>query len=410
MKKIYEDFLKLLRSSLEKETAVIEEDIDWLEILKLSSIHKITPLIYESACKTQSFQNENIQFVKYFKAESMEIIYSQVKRSHRFLQLYRELNQVNIKALVFKGIVLRELYPVPEERISADEDLLIEKKDLGKIIKILELNNMERVFSDEDEADVYHYFCRQTGLHLEFHTTLFGKKLSTHNKMEEIFSTVFEDFDTIQINNVDVYTFSVDKHLLYIICHAIKHFVSCGTGIRQICDISMYINKYYEIINWDYIWSEINKMGYETILVNLLQIAIDNLGLDENKIVYPKDKNEYYINTDDLIQDIMEGGIYGTSTQARLNSANMSLDALNKKSKSKIKSNIAAIFPKAENIKGRYKYLEKYPVLLPVAWGSRILTYSKERGSLSSLGATAKETIEVGNRRIDLLKEYKLIE
>ena len=106
----------------------------------------------------------------------------------------------------------------------------------------------------------------------------------------------------------------------------------------------------------------------------------------------------------------MEGGIYGTSTQARLNSANMSLDALNKKSKSKIKSNIAAIFPKAENIKGRYKYLEKYPVLLPVAWGSRILTYSKERGSLSSLGATAKETIEVGNRRIDLLKEYKLIE
>jgi len=409
MKKIYEDFFKLLRSSLEKDTVVIEEDIDWLEILRLSSIHKIIPLIYESACKTQSFQDENIQFVKYFKAESMEIIYSQVKRSYRFLQLYRELNQANIKALVFKGIVLRELYPVPEERISADEDLLIEKKDLEKIIKILELNNMERVFSDEDEADVYHYFCRQTGLHLEFHATLFGQKLSTHNKMEEIFSTVFEDFDTIQINNVDVYTFSVDKHLLYIICHAIKHFMSCGTGIRQICDIYMYINKYFENINWDYIWKEIINLGYDTLLVNILQVAIDYLGLDERKIVYFNDKCKYYIETDNLIQDIMEGGIYGTSTQARLNSANMSLNALNKKSKLKIKSNIAAIFPKAENLKGRYKYLEKYPVLLPVAWGSRILTYSKERGSLSNVGATAKETIEVGNRRIDLLKEYKLI-
>lgn len=410
MKKIYKDFFKLLRSSLEKETVVIEEDIDWLEILRLSSIHKIIPLIYESACKTQSFQNENIQFVKYFKAESMEIIYSQVKRSHRFLQLYRELNQENIKALVFKGIVLRELYPVPEERISADEDLLIEKKDLEKTMKILELNNMERVFSDEDEADVYHYFCNKSGLHLEFHTTLFGDKSDINKKMEEVFSTVFQDADKININNVDVHTFSVDKHFLYIICHAIKHFVSCGTGIRQICDISMYINKYYEVINWDYIWKEIINLGYDTLLVNLLQIAIDYLGLDENKVVYAKDKNTYYLNVDDLIEDIMEGGIYGTSTQARLNSANISLDALNKESKSKIKSNIAAIFPKAENLKGRYKYLEKYPVLLPVAWTSRILTYSKERGSLSSLGATAKETIEVGNRRIDLLKEYKLIE
>ncbi|MCC3862701.1 nucleotidyltransferase family protein [Terrisporobacter petrolearius] len=410
MKKIYKDFFKLLRSSLEKETVVIEEDIDWLEILRLSSIHKIIPLTYESACKTQSFQNENIQFVKYFKAESMEIIYSQVKRSYRFLQLYRELNQANIKALVFKGIVLRELYPVPEERISADEDLLIEKKDLEKTIKILELNNMERVFSDEDEADVYHYFCNKSGLHLEFHTTLFGDKSDINKKMEEVFSTVFQDVDKININNVDVHIFSIDKHFLYIICHAIKHFVSCGTGIRQICDISMYINKYYEIINWDYIWFEINKMGYDTLLVNLLQIAIDYLGLDENKVVYAKNKNTYYLNVDDLIEDIMEGGIYGTSTQARLNAANISLDALNKESKSKIKSNIAAIFPKAENLKGRYKYLEKYPVLLPVAWGSRILTYSKERGSLSSLGATAKETIEVGNRRIDLLKEYKLIE
>lgn len=409
MNKIYKDFFQLLKSSLQKETAVIEENIDWSEILRLSSIHKIIPLIYESAYKTQSFQNENIQFVKYFKTASMEIIYSQMQRSDRFLQLYRKLNQADIKALVFKGIVLRELYPVPEERISADEDLLIEKKDLEKVIKILELNNMERVFSHEDEADVYHYFCKKSGLHLEFHTTLFGKKLSTYNKMEEIFSTVFQDFHTININKVDVHTFSIDKHFLYVICHAIKHFMSCGTGIRQICDISMYINKYHKNINWDYIWKETTILDYDTLLVNLLQIAIDYLGLEENKIVYPKDKSEYFINTEDLIEDIMEGGIYGTSTQARLNAANMSLDALNKESKSKLKSNLAAIFPKAENLKGRYKYLEKYSVLLPLAWTSRILTYTKERGSLSSVGATAKETIAVGNKRIDLLKEYKLI-
>ena len=409
MRKIYEDFLQLLKSSLHNQNITMLSSPDWEEIFKLASIHKVEPLIYESAYKTESFKEQDQNFMKHFKTISMHIVYSQIQRSDRFLQLYSKFNQEEIKILVFKGIILRELYPIPDERISGDEDLLIEKKDLKKAIEILESNKMERALSDEEEADVYHYFCKRTGLHIELHTTLFGEKSVTNKKMEQIFTDVFQDADTVNINRVEVHTFSINKHFLYVICHAIKHFVSCGTGIRQICDIAMYINKYHEEINWDYIWVEITKLRYDTLLVNLLQIAIDYLGLEGNKIIYPKNKNDYYISTKAIIEDIMEGGIYGASTQARLNAANMSLDALNQNSKSKVRSNLAAIFPKAENLKGRYKYLEKHPVLLPVAWGSRIFTYGKERGSLSSMGATAKETIAVGNKRIDLLKEYKLI-
>lgn len=409
MNQIYQDFFQLLKSSLQNTKTQIQLSPNYEEILKLASMHKVIPLIYEASYKTESFKQIDQNFCKYFKTTSMQIIYSQIQRSDKFLQLYEKFNQEGLKILVFKGIILRELYPIPDARISGDEDLLIEKRYLKQAIEILESNNMKRVISEEEEADVYHYFCQNTGLHLELHTTLFGVKSITNKKMEEIFSTVFENSDTININNIDIHTFSIDNHFLYIICHAIKHFVSCGTGIRQICDISMYINKYHQNINWDYIWKETTILDYDTLLVNLLQIAIDYLGLEENKIVYQKDKSEYFINTEDLIEDIMEGGIYGASTQARLNAANMSLDALNKESKSKLKSNLAAIFPKAENLKGRYKYLEKYPVLLPLAWASRILTYTKERGSLSSVGATAKETIAVGNRRMDLLKEYKLI-
>lgn len=407
MNKIYEDFLKLLKSSLLKETTELSANYE--EIFKLASIHKVVPLIYESACKTESFKEVDRNLSNYFKTSSIQIIYSQIQRSDRFLQLYKEFNDAGIKLLVFKGIILRELYHIPDERISGDEDLLVEDKNLNKVIEILEANNMERVLSDEEEADVYHYFCKRTGLHLELHTTLFGENSPTNKKMGQIFKNVFQNSDTVKINSVEVHTFSINEHFLYVICHAIKHFVSCGTGIRQVCDIMMYINKYEKDINWDYIWREITSLGYDTLLVNMIQISIDYLGLDENKIVYEKNKNSYYINTESLIEDIMEGGIYGFSTQARLNSANMSLDALNEESKSKLKSNFAAIFPKVENLKGRYKYLERYPVLLPVAWGNRIFTYIKERGSLSSVSATAKETIAVGNKRIDLLKEYKLI-
>ena len=214
------------------------------EIFKLDSIHKVVPLIYESAYKTESFKEVDPNFSNYFKTSSMQIIYSQIQRSDRFLQLYKEFNDAGIKLLVFKGIILRELYPIPDERISGDEDLLVENKDLNKVIEILEANNMERVLSDEEEADVYHYFCKRTGLHLELHTTLFGENSPTNKKMGKIFKNVFQNSDTVKINSVEVHTFSINEHFVYVICHAIKHFVSCGTGIRRVCDIMMYINKY----------------------------------------------------------------------------------------------------------------------------------------------------------------------
>lgn len=409
MNKIHKDFLQLLKSSIQNQKLPTQISPNWQETLKLASIHKVIPLIYESSYKTESFKKTEQNFQKYFKTTSMQIIYSQIQRSDRFLQLYKEFNKAGLKILVFKGIILRELYPIPDERISGDEDLLIKKTDLKKAEEILQGNGLERVLSQEEDEDVYHYFCHKTGLHLELHTTLFGDNSEIYKKMDGIFSTVFDDSDTVTINNVEINTFSLDKHLLYVICHAMKHFVSCGTGIRQVCDITMYINKYDNQINWDYIWKEITSLGYDTLFMNFLQIGIDYLGLEESKIMYNQNKDKYYINTENLIQDIMDGGVYGASTQSRLNAANMSLDAINKESKSKIKSNLAAIFPKSDNLKGRYKYLEKYPILLPVAWGSRIFTYTKERGSLSSVGTTAKETIAVGNRRIDLLKEYKLI-
>ena len=143
MNKIYEDFFKLLKSSLLKETTELSPNYE--EIFKLASIHKVVPLIYESAYKTESFKEVDPNFSNYFKTSSMQIIYSQIQRSDRFLQLYREFNDAGIKLLVFKGIILRELYPIPDERISGDEDLLVENKDLKKVIEILESNNMERV-------------------------------------------------------------------------------------------------------------------------------------------------------------------------------------------------------------------------------------------------------------------------
>ena len=79
----------------------------------------------------------------------------------------------------------------------------------------------------------------------------------------------------------------------------------------------------------------------------------------------------------------------------------MTLDAVEDKKKS---NRLKAVFPNVNYLKDNYTYLQKYPTLLPVAWGQRILSYLKKNKTSSYIN-----TMELGKQRIELLKEYKII-
>ena len=55
-----------------------------------------------------------------------------------------------------------------------------------------------------------------------------------------------------------------------------------------------------------------------------------------------------------------------------------------------------------------YPWLKNYPFLLPAAWAARIGKYVKE--TRKTEGNDVRESIEIGNRRVELLKQYKIIQ
>ena len=65
------------------------------------------------------------------------------------------------------------------------------------------------------------------------------------------------------------------------------------------------------------------------------------------------------------------------------------------------------MFPDKENMAGKNTNLQKKPYLIHAAWGSRILNYMKE--TQGTKNNDAKESIAIGNQRIELLKKYKII-
>ena len=404
MKKTNLEFLSLLKSSLKNEK-YDGEKIDFEDLVyiyKMSEIHHVVPMIYNAAYNEDFFKECDANFQAMFKSSAFRYIFSQIQRTNHFLEVYKKLSEKNIKILVFKGIIFRNMYNNPDDRISSDEDILIKKEDYEKVKEIFLSEGFEFIDKGEECA----YFSKSTGLCIEVSTSLFSHESKAYGHLNKLFEDVFEKSIKINIDKIDILTLSHEQHLIYIVFHNMKHFLTGGFGIRQVADFSKYIETYGEYINW----SDLKDLNYDTFALNLIEISLKYLGFNNDKITYPdnitsfdelKNSQKYYINSESLINDILDAGVFGASTMDRKHTALMTLDAVEDKKKS---NRLKAVFPNVNYLKDNYTYLQKYPILLPVAWGQRILSYLKKNKTSSYIN-----TMELGKQRIELLKEYKII-
>ena len=109
------------------------------------------------------------------------------------------------------------------------------------------------------------------------------------------------------------------------------------------------------------------------------------------------------------VEDLLAAGVYGGATMSRKHSSAITLDAVAARKQGKKSRNalLLSAFPSASKLEGRYPYLKKYPYLLPVAWCSRILTYSGE--ARRSSDNRAADALKIGSERIELLKTYDIL-
>ncbi len=408
MEKTNLEFLSLLKSSLKNEK-YDGEKIDFEDLVyiyKMSEIHHVVPMIYNAAYNEDFFKECDANFQAMFKSSAFRYIFSQIQRTNHFLEVYKKLSEKNIKILVFKGIIFRNMYNNPDDRISSDEDILIKKEDYEKVKEFFLSEGFEFIDKGEECA----YFSKSTGLCIEVSTSLFSHESKAYGHLNKLFEDVFEKSIKINIDKIDILTLSHEQHLIYIVFHNMKHFLTGGFGIRQVADFSKYIETYGEYINWEKFWSDLKDLNYDTFALNLIEISLKYLGFNNDKITYPdnitsfdelKNSQKYYINSESLINDILDAGVFGASTMDRKHTALMTLDAVEDKKKS---NRLKAVFPNVNYLKDNYTYLQKYPILLPVAWGQRILSYLKKNKTSSYIN-----TMELGKQRIELLKEYKEI-
>lgn len=405
-------FLEALKLSLNGERVEWNHEItssQWLQLLKKASDQHLLPLIFDTVYSCHSFQETGKEALSVYKPIVIQSVLTQTIKTDQFLNLYQYLVLHKLHPIVVKGLICRNLYPNPDARVSNDEDILIEPQEFLKCHYLLLKYGMKMTDEDIDIDKSYEvsYYMPNTTLCIEVHKYLFPTDSYVYKEYNAIFKDVYEKTITEDINGIFVRTLSHTDHFIYLICHALKHFVHSGVGIRQVCDIVMFANKNGVNINWNQVVESCRKLNAFDFMIVLIDIGKQYLNFDENISNYPKLFENKNIDSLDMLNDIMSGGVYGALDDTRLHSGTVTKNYLENgsyknRALGRIISLYKTLFPRLDYMKKEYSFLNKYPFLILYAWGNRIYKYLRKSKDY-------KQSLKIAEQRMQLLRKYKII-
>ncbi len=397
-------FLRVLRGSLLPEASWTEplSEAQLGQVFQLARSHKVLPMIYEALRGLPAPS----QILSQARQETIHAVMLQARKTGDFLTLYAFLRQKGLTPMVVKGIVCRDLYPRPDHRVSADEDLLIPAEQFAACQAAMEEFGM---VPGDAGADAYEIPFRMPGspLYIELHRSLFPPESRAYGDWNRLFQDVSPM--ALSVEGRELLTLPPAEHLLYLILHAFKHFLHSGFGIRQVCDICLFANRFGGEICWERLWEQLSQLRALPFTAALFRIGEEYLAFDPEEACYPESWQQIPVDPEPLLQELLEAGIYGGSSLSRRHSSDMTLDAVaSQKEGTRAKGLAASLFPSAASLEGRYPYLREKPWLLPVAWADRIGKYAQETQSTS--GSNAAEALKIAQKRIALLKAYGILD
>ena len=395
--------LAAYRSSRKPAAYVGLNEADWPDLYRLARIHKLGAVVWETLWGLPDFCAGNTALAALWKRETILETAAQTQRTHRLLTVTQALERGGIPYAVVKGAVCRALYAEPDLRPSGDEDILIDAADREQCGELLRAEGLELLEVKEGDP-VTHWGDRQTGLHIELHTALMPGSRAEDKLLNQYFSGQLACTVTAQIQDRAVKTLHPTSHFLFLVCHALKHFIYGGFGIRTVCDVVTYAERYAQEIDKESVYSRLETVRGRIFLDQLFAIGRDFLEFDLAEsgwtLSAPPDAGE-------MLEDILDAGIYGQSSMSRRHSAGLVAGAAEHGSHQS--STLSVVFPSQKHMTGKYPVLKQAPVLLPACWVHRLGKYAVEVLRTRKAGNSPLESVAMGKKRTEMMVKYGVL-
>ena len=263
--------------------------------------------------------------------------------------IFQRLEQEGIWYMPLKGVILKEYYPSIGLRQMSDNDILFDPAFREKVRDIM----VEQGFTVEKfgkgNHDVYH---KLPSANFEMHVSLFASYQtdSLYNYYASVGEHLLKDEDGEYKRR-----FSNEDFYIYMVAHEYKHFSAGGTGMRSLLDTYVFLHRFTDTLNWEYIAEELKKL-------KILDFEQHNRDLANNLFSSKKLTEEetqwldYYIFS----------GTYG-NLENKVENTVKSYGDRNSFS-TKLKYMADRVFPPMRVVEAAFPFFYRHKYLLPVLW------------------------------------------
>lgn len=326
------------------------KDIDWNYIWEKSREQNVAALLAVSVLKLPlEIQPENST---QWRKQIVKIGYLMTKKYNAFNKLIDVFNENNIQPLCLKGIVIKDIYPVPELRTMGDFDILVEADQRNKAEALFkELGySLERdtLYTAADIKDV--------------RGELFVSLEDDFRKEPEYWDCKLKE-NTVVKNGIKILTPSYE--LAYSVIHAAKHITREGCGIRNLFDVVLLLTRRRDELDMRLVEKICMSQGYEQILYYMITAAEHWYGVEVSADIKRADLKL----TETFIDFMLCSGVFGKSVDG-----NVLIKQVARREGDEVSMFRRIFFPPRKMMWHKYQYLKKTPLLLPVAWIHRFFT------------------------------------
>ena len=211
-------------------------------------------------------------FDKDFEEEKFKSIRKNIILDTDRANVTAELEKAGIWYMPLKGSITKELYPQLGMRQMADNDILFDMSRALDVKNIMLSLGFTNETFDKGGHDVYF---KQPVSNFEMHTRLFSR--SFDETLFEYYSRVTERMMPADDCNFGK-KLSREDFYIYITAHEYKHYTNAGTGLRGLVDTYVYLSKYCDELDMEYIARECEKLGIAEFERKNRELALHLLG------------------------------------------------------------------------------------------------------------------------------------
>ena len=317
MTTLQEQFFELIRAGLWGTPAnpvLFDGQTDWKEIYRSARVQALLGVVFDGV---QSLPKEKLPPRALYLQWCNVVL--QMEENNRLLnrelgRVYALLRKESIEPVLMKGQGLAQNYRHPLHRQCGDIDLFTGLRDYDRA------NELLRIEASSDEEELYkHASFTWHGIVVENHRILTqlsapGPNRRLQREIERWHGSA--DCRKRMIEAVEVTLPPLPFDTVFVLLHAIQHFLDEGIGLRQICDWACMLYAQRDMPGREETAALLKALGLEKAARVFGAIVVCYLGLPAEHLPVPFQKAD--IKTAEwLLSDIWAGGNFGKHNAAQ---------------------------------------------------------------------------------------------